>query len=99
MSLSILLIVMLGGTFLTYILSRTNKKLGSYFTIVISLASLILLYFLKDKTGDSESIYYFNFKITSLGWYFSLVMLIVYFTTAFFNPLHLQYFSCLSLQD
>ena len=86
MSLSILLIVMLGGTLLTYVLSRINKKMGSYFTIVISLAGLVLLYFIKDKAGDSESIYYFNFKITTLGWYFSLVMLIVYFTTAFFNP-------------
>ncbi len=71
---------------LSYVLSRKQPTLGAYFTIIASLAGLISVYLLRNSVGVTESFYYLNFQITTIGWYFAMILLTVYFTSAFFNP-------------
>jgi len=86
MSFTLIVLVIFAGILLTYILSNLNNKLGGYMTVVVSLIALVMVFLLKDKIGTMESFLAFNFKITTVGWYFSMIMLIVYFTAAFLNP-------------
>jgi len=86
MSLTLIIIVMLIGVALTYVLSNFNNKLGGFMTVAISLIGLVMMFLLKNQIGTTENILAFSFKITNVGWYFSIIMLIVYFTAAFLNP-------------
>ncbi|MCK5811497.1 MAG: hypothetical protein KAG94_01235 [Clostridiales bacterium] len=80
------LITLLALSVVTYLVSLINNKLGAYFTIVTSLVTLLLLFLLKNSIGQLASISLFTFKLTTVGWYFSMVMVVVYFTSAFLNP-------------
>jgi len=86
MSLTLIIVVMLIGVALTYILSNFNNKLGGFMTVAVSLIGLIMMFLLKNQIGATENILAFSFKITNVGWYFSIIMLIVYFSAAFLNP-------------
>ncbi len=86
MTLITVLITLLTLAAVTYLLSLVNSKLGAYFTIVTSLATIVMLFLIKDSIGQSYSLSFFTFKLTTVGWYFSMVMVTVYFTTAFLNP-------------
>ena len=86
MSLTLIILVMLIGALFTYILSNFNNKLGGFMTVAISLIGIVMMFLLKNQIGTTENILAFSFKITNVGWYFSIIMLIVYFTAAFLNP-------------
>jgi NADH-quinone oxidoreductase subunit M len=82
-----MIFIILGLSLLTsYVLSRKQPTWGAYFTILASLAGLVSVYFLRNSIGITESFYYLNFRITTIGWYFAMILLTVYFTSAFFNP-------------
>jgi len=82
--LSIITILIVGGL-LTYVVSRMNKIVGAYMTIIISLATLAMVLFIKSQVGSTYSILYFSFKLTEVGWYFSFVLALTYAMSAFYN--------------
>ncbi len=86
MTLYLILGLMLLGVIVTYVISTVNEKAGGYMTVLVSLVGLVTVFMIKDQIGSFESISLLNFKITTVGWYFAMVMLVTYFTTSFFNP-------------
>lgn len=85
MDFSLIIIGLALSGVLSYILTKINKKIGSIVTILSSLASLILVILLKDYVGEEFKFSIFTFKITNYGWFFSMLMVIVYSSVSFFN--------------
>lgn len=93
MDLSLMAILLLIGSFITYFVSRSNKKVGSYLTILITLFALMYVYILKNNIGLTYELFgVITFKVTYLGWYFSIIMATVYFSASFFNPFWMEDF-------
>lgn len=85
MNFSTLLLFMIVGSFVSYIISRMNKTWGAYSTIVFSMTSLIVLILGKAQIDTTFTLLFMTFKISTIGWYFSTVMVLVYAMTSFFN--------------
>jgi NADH-quinone oxidoreductase subunit M len=91
MALNSLLLIGLLAAPLTYVLTKVNKKLGSYFTIFSTLFILIFLFGYMDDTGSIFNLISFGeFSLqlvtSNYGWYFSIIMVLTYFLVSFFNP-------------
>ena len=86
MDFSMLIIMMFLASILTYALSKANIKMGAYSTVAFSVISLAILFLGKKYIGNEFSISYLTFKVTTVGWYFSLIMVLIYSMTSFFNP-------------
>lgn len=85
MNLLTILAVLLAGGLAAYFLSKVNKLLGASLTILTSIASLILLFAIKDQIGSTETFLYFSFQLTEIGWYFAFVLSLTYSMSAFYN--------------
>jgi NADH-quinone oxidoreductase subunit M len=85
MGFEMLILLMFGGAFATYLISKTGKKLGSQMTVLVSLMSLVVLLLGKGQIGNMFSVGFLTFKITTIGWYFSVIMVLVYSMSSFFN--------------
>jgi len=85
MNLSIILIVLIVTSLAAYVLTKVNKKAGALVTVVGSIFALVAVFLLRDFIGNEVSLLYFNFRLTTAGWYFSMVMLSAYSMTSFFN--------------
>lgn len=85
MNLMTILWVLIMGGLLTYVLSMMNKKLGAVMTILTSFASLLLLIPLKSLIGTTETVYFFQFQLTEIGWYFAMVLSLTYAMSACYN--------------
>ena len=70
---------------LAYVLTKVNKKLGAWITVLASIAALIFVYMLQGAIGTSDSLGFLKFTLTEYGWFFSVVMLIVFACVSFFN--------------
>jgi len=91
MALNSLLLIGLLAAPLTYVLTKVNKKLGSYFTIFSTLFILIFLFGYMNDTGSIFNLISFGeFSLqlvtSNYGWYFSIIMVLTYFLVSFFNP-------------
>jgi NADH-quinone oxidoreductase subunit M len=86
MSLSTIILTLFVGSFLTYFVSRYNKSLGGYATVAVSMLGLIMIIFNQDYVGMDSNLFFMNFKLSTLGWYFALVMAIIYSMSSYFNP-------------
>ncbi len=86
MDFNALILFMVFSAVLSYLVSKSNIKLGAYSTILFSLISLIILFLGRNNIGNEFSLLYMNFRVTAIGWYFSLIMILIYSMTAFFNP-------------
>lgn len=87
MSLDIILMTLIIGSFITYLISRSNEKVGGYFTILVTLVAMIMIYILKDNIGATLELFgVLTFKVSYVGWFFTIIMVTVYFSAAFFNP-------------
>lgn len=83
--LSIVIALALCG-FLAYILTKMNKGLGAWVTIVATLAVLAIFLIQGDSIADNDALGIVQFTVTPLGWFFTITMLIVYSMVSFFNP-------------
>ncbi|MCD6322655.1 MAG: hypothetical protein J7L77_06470 [Clostridiales bacterium] len=86
MNLTIIFTVTIILAIASFFITRFNKMAGGFVTVISSLFALAALFMMKGSIGEDFSIFYFNFSITTVGWYFSVVMLLAYSMTSFFNP-------------
>jgi len=70
---------------LAYFLTKLNKKLGAWVTVIASILALVAMYLLKSDIGMTQSLAFLDFKITDYGWFFSVIMLAVFACVSFFN--------------
>lgn len=82
--LSILAVLIVGGL-AAYFLSKINNMLGALATILATVASLVMLFGIKDQIGSTETFLYFSFQLTEIGWYFAFVLSLTYGMSAFYN--------------
>lgn len=85
MNLLNILLILIAGGLVTYFISKANKVVGAYMTIIISIVTLAMVILIKPQIGSEYSIFYFTFKLTQVGWYFSLVLGLTYSMSAFYN--------------
>lgn len=71
---------------LTYAVTRVHPIVGAGITIIATLGTLALFLIEGDLISGGESMGIIQFTVTPLGWFFSVIMLIVYTMVAFFNP-------------
>ena len=70
---------------LAYILTKLNKTAGAWITVVASVAALAAMILLRGKIGTSCSLLFLEFELTEYGWFFSVLMLIVFACVSLFN--------------
>jgi formate hydrogenlyase subunit 3/multisubunit Na+/H+ antiporter MnhD subunit len=70
---------------LAYLLTKVNKKLGAWVTVIGSCLALVAMYLLKSDVGMTHSLAFLEFKITDYGWFFSVIMLAVFACVSLFN--------------
>ncbi len=80
----ILSLIVLG--FAAYYMTGFHKKAGAYMTLIGSLGTLILFLIEGDSLQAGGHIGIIQFTMSPLGWFFSVIMLLVYAMVAFFNP-------------
>ena len=86
MSLLTVILVLAAAGILAYLLTKVNKLLGALVTILAPLYALVVFLVEGDSLVTSGALGFIRFQGSSLGWFFALIMLIVYGTVAFFNP-------------
>ncbi|BEP29441.1 proton-conducting transporter transmembrane domain-containing protein [Helicovermis profundi] len=86
MGFSTLILFMIISAIVTYAVSKQNSKAGAYLTVLFSTISLLILFLGKSNIGNEFTLLYMNFKVTAIGWYFSIIMVLIYSSTSFFNP-------------
>lgn len=87
-NIEILIFILLGSSLLSYILTKYHSYLGSVVTIFSTMfvfASLAYYGFSGDL-DMSTTILPFTFTYTSLGFYFAIIIVFVYFMVSFFHP-------------
>ena len=88
-NIELLIVVALVGGLIAFLTGRLNKVLGSIITIVVSGFIFVVVAFYGINGGlDStlDLIPYLDFASTSLGSYFAIIVVFVYFMVSFFNP-------------
>jgi len=70
---------------LAYFLTKANRKLGAWVTVIGSFLALVVMYLLKGDVGMTHTLWFLQFKITDYGWFFSVVMLAVFACVSLFN--------------
>ncbi|MGD9909772.1 MAG: proton-conducting transporter membrane subunit [Candidatus Izemoplasmatales bacterium] len=87
-NIEILIFILLGSSLLSYILTKFHSYLGSVVTIFSTMfvfASLAY-YGFSGNLDMSTTILPFTFTYTSLGFYFAIIIVFVYFMVSFFHP-------------
>jgi len=80
------IIVLLIAGLVAYYVTKINTMAGAYVTVVATLAGLALYLIQGDSILADDAIGIIQFTVTPLGWFFSVLMLVVYSMVAFFNP-------------
>ena len=70
---------------LAYLLTKANKKLGAWVTVLGSTLAFVAMFLLRSDIGVTHELGFMQFKITEYGWFFSVVMLAVFACVSFFN--------------
>ncbi len=84
-SIGMIVVGLVLSALLAYVLTKVNKKLGAWITVLASIAALVFVYMLQGAIGTSDSLGFLKFTLTEYGWFFSVVMLIVFACVSFFN--------------
>jgi len=71
---------------IAYYVTTINKVAGSYITIIATVAALVLFLVNGDRILANDAIGIISFTVTPLGWFFTVIMLVVYSMVSFFNP-------------
>lgn len=80
------IIVLMVAGLVAYYVTKINKTAGAYVTVIATLAALALYLIQGDSLASNDAIGMIQFTVTPLGWFFSVLMLVVYSMVAFFNP-------------
>ncbi|MBN2557465.1 MAG: NADH-quinone oxidoreductase subunit M [Clostridia bacterium] len=86
MSIAVFLAILIILAAASFFVTAANKKAGGFATVAVSLFALAMVLSMKGSVGGEQSFMYLGFSITTVGWYFSVVMLTAYSMTSFFNP-------------
>lgn len=86
MNISLLIIGIALSGVLAYLITKLNKKAGAWITILSSITSLVVIFMLKDYIDTEYSFGVLEFKLTTFGWYFSILMTIIFSSVSLFNP-------------
>ena len=85
LSVGLIVIGLFAASALAYVLTKINKKLGAWVTVAASFAALIAMYILQSDIGSVQKLWGIEFKLTQYGWFFSVIMLVVFACVSFFN--------------
>ncbi|MHB1484961.1 MAG: proton-conducting transporter transmembrane domain-containing protein [Saccharofermentanales bacterium] len=85
LNLSLIITGLFISSILAYLLTKINKKLGAWMTVVTSVAAFIAMFFSKTAIGSESDLFFMKFNLTEYGWFFSALMLIVFACVSFFN--------------
>lgn len=83
--LGIIISLIVAG-FIAYYLTSLSKVAGAVVTMIASVAALVVFLIEGDSILANDAIGIISFKVTPLGWYFTIIMLVVYACVSFFNP-------------
>ncbi|KAF2956311.1 proton-conducting transporter membrane subunit [Marinitoga sp. 38H-ov] len=91
MNINILLIFILLSSFAVYLITKVNKKLGSFLTIIISLYSVFNVYFLKESANEVFNLFNYgdfslNLVTSNFAWFFGITVMTVFASVSFFIP-------------
>ena len=70
---------------LSYLLTKVNRQLGAWVTVLTPIAALAAIIRLTSATASVERLSFLRFQMTEYGWFFSVIMLTVFACVAFFN--------------
>lgn len=70
---------------LAYGLTKINRLLGAFMTVLSSGAALLALFFAHSGIGSTERLFFLDLKLTEYGFFFSAIMLTVFWCVSFFN--------------
>ncbi len=70
---------------LAYVLTKINKTTGAWVTVLAPFLALAALFLLRDQIGTTYSLFFLEFELTEYGWFFSILMLLVFACVSFFN--------------
>jgi len=85
MTLQIILMLLLIGGISGYFVTKINKQLGAWLSVLVSLTALFMLFGIRNQVGESYQFLYFTFEYSQIGWYFSFVLCLTYGMSAFYN--------------
>lgn len=86
MSLELLLFAILIGGAVAYIATKLHQGLGAWVTVVVSVGALAALFLNRDSLTGSGAGTLLGWQFTTYGWFFSIVLLLTYAASSFFNP-------------
>ncbi len=84
-SVSLVIAGLFAASVLAYILTKLNRSLGAWITVVGSAAAFAAMFLLRGDIGATTSISFMEFTLTQYGWFFSVIMLGVFACVSFFN--------------
>jgi NADH-quinone oxidoreductase subunit M len=70
---------------LAYLLTKVNKQLGAWVTVLAPIAALAVLVRLGSAAQPAERLLFLQFHMTEYGWFFAVIMLTVFACVSFFN--------------
>ncbi len=85
LSVSLVIAGLFAASVLAFVLTKINKALGAWVTVIGSAAALLAMVLLHKDIGSTVNLYFLQFTLTQYGWFFSVVMLSVFACVSFFN--------------
>ncbi|MBN1777994.1 MAG: hypothetical protein JW811_07720, partial [Clostridiales bacterium] len=85
LSVSLVIAGLFAASVLAWLLTKVNKALGAWVTVVASSAALVLMALLHAQIGSTVKLFFLEFTLTQYGWFFSVIMLAVFACVSFFN--------------
>ena len=85
LGIGILLAGLLFGALLAYIVTKIEKRLGAWVSVLVSAAAFAAIFLLRSDIGSSYRLLFLEFRLTEYGWFFSAIMLFVFTCVSFFN--------------
>jgi NADH-quinone oxidoreductase subunit M len=91
MALNSLIIQGLLSSLIVFFLTKVNKKVGGFFTIIFSGYLFFSLINYQNSAGEVFDLIKFgdfdiSFITSNYAWFFSMILLLTYFLVSFFNP-------------
>ena len=85
LSVSLIVAGLFAASVFAWLLTKINKALGAWVTVVASAAALVMMLLVHSEIGNTADLFFLQFTLTQYGWFFSVVMLAVFFCVSFFN--------------
>lgn len=86
MTMGLIILWLIVSSIVAYIATKLDRIIGSVLTIVAPVTVLVIMLFQGSGIEAGTLLNVIQFKGTLLGYFFAVIMLIVYSTVAFFNP-------------